>query len=76
MNYVENKGLQESIKHRLIEAIKFSGMSQTEIAKKAHITSASLSDYIHKTKMPSIETFALICDAIDTSADEILGLKQ
>lgn len=76
MNYVENKNLTDSIKHRLIEAIKFSGMSQTEIAKKAHITSATLSDYIHRNKMPSLETFALICDAIDVSADEILGLKQ
>lgn len=76
MNYIENKGLPESIKHRLIQAIKVSGMTQTEIAKKAHITSASLSDYIHKSKMPSLETFALICDAIDISADEILGLKN
>ncbi len=75
MNYVENKNLSASIKHRLIEAIKFSGMSQTEIAQKAHITSATLSDYIHKDKLPSLETFALICDAIDVSADEILGLK-
>ncbi len=76
MIYVKDKNLEDSIRHRLVEAIKLSGMTQTEIAKKAHITSASLSDYIHKTKMPSIETFALICDAIDVSADEILGLRN
>ena len=75
MNNIENNDLSARIKHRLIEAIKFSGMSQTEIARKAHISSATLSDYIHKDKMPSLETFALICNAIDVSADEILGLK-
>lgn len=64
--------LQELIKKRLIEAIKLSGLSQTEIAKRAHITSATLSDYIHKNKLPSLETFALICKAIDVSADDIL----
>ncbi len=76
MIYVKDKGLEDSIKHRLIEAIKLSGMTQTEIAKRAHITSATLSDYIHKKKMPSLETFALICDTIDVSADDILGLKS
>lgn len=76
MNLLKNKTLQESIRHRLIEAIKLSGLTQTEIAKKAHITSASLSDYIHKNKLPTIETFARICDAIDVSADDILGLNK
>ena len=65
---------EENIRQRLIKAIQESGISQTEIAKKANITSASLSDYIHKGKLPSLTTFALICKAIDISADEILGI--
>ena len=76
MILIQDKTLQESIRHRLIEAIKLSGITQTEIAKKACITSASLSDYIHKGKLPTLETFARICDAIDVSADEILGLSK
>ena len=76
MNYTENKNLSDSIHRRLIDAINFSGMTKTEIARKVGITSATISSYIHKNKMPSVETFALICEAIDVSADEILGLKQ
>ena len=75
MKYVDDQNLSNSIRHRLIEAIKYSGKTQTEIAKAAHITPNAVSGYIHKDKMPSLETFALICEAIDTSADEILGLK-
>ena len=76
MNLLKDKNLQESIRARLIEAIKLSGQTQTEIAKKACITSASLSDYIHKGKLPTLETFARLCEAIDVSADEILGLSK
>lgn len=76
MNMVKvlNNNLQESIRKRLVEAIKTSGMTQTEIAKKANISNSTLSDYIHKKKLPSIETFALLCEVLDISADEILGL--
>ena len=70
-----DENLQESIRKRLVEAIKLSGMTQTEIAKRANISNATLSDYIHKKKSPSIETFALLCDVLDISADEILGLN-
>ena len=70
-----DENLQESIRKRLVEAIKLSGMTQTEIAKRANISNATLSDYIHKKKLPGIETFALLCDVLDISADEILGLN-
>lgn len=76
MDLLKDKSLEESIRTRLIEAIKLSGQTQTEIAKKAYITSASLSDYIHKGKLPTIETFARLCEALDVSADEILGLRK
>lgn len=66
--------IQESIRKRLVEAIKFSGMSQKTIAQKANISDATLSDYIHKKKLPSLETFARLCDVLDVSADELLGL--
>ena len=76
MNNTENQDLSSSIRNRLIEAIKYSGMTHTAIAKKAHVTPNAISGYIHKGKLPTLETFALICDAIDVSSDEILGLKQ
>lgn len=76
MNLLKDKNLQESIRTRLVEAIKLSGQTQTEIAKKTCITNASLSDYIHKGKLPTLETFARLCNVLDVSADEILGLGK
>lgn len=67
-----DENIQESIRKRLIDAIKTSGISQREIARRAKISDATLSDYIHKKKLPSLETFALLCDAMDVSSDEIL----
>lgn len=75
MKIIQGLTLEESIRKRLIEAIKLSGKSQKEIAQMTKITNATLSDYIHKGKFPSIVTFALLCNAIDASSDEILGLK-
>ena len=75
MKLLDNKTLHDSIRLRLVEEIKLSGLSQTQIAQMVNISDASLSDYIHKGKLPSLETFALICNAIGTSADEILGLN-
>lgn len=66
----------QNIKKRLIDAIKFSGMSQRTIAQKIYVTDATLSDYIHKDKLPSLETFARLCEVLDVSADEILGLRK
>ena len=65
-----------NINARLIDAIKYCGMSQKELASKAHITSSTLSDYIHKGKLPSLDTFYMLCIAMDMSSDEILGLKD
>ncbi|MCL2751183.1 MAG: helix-turn-helix domain-containing protein [Firmicutes bacterium] len=71
-NIDSDKILEEQIRANLVAAIKQSGLSQTAIAKKAFITDASLSDYIHKNKLPSLCTFARICKIIDVSPDEIL----
>lgn len=70
----DEKIIEEQIRSNLIAAIKQSGLSQTVIAKKACISNASLSDYIHKDKLPSLCTFVRICKAIDVSSDDILGI--
>lgn len=64
------------IRLRLTEAVKTSGRTQVEIAKDACITASTLSDYLNKRTLPSIETFALLCRALDVSADYILGLDD
>lgn len=36
----------------------------------------TVSKYLRLDKFPSLETFANICEILDVSADEILGLKK
>ena len=65
----------DEIQKRLREAIAQSGIPQKEIAKRLHVNPSTISKYMKKDKFPSIDTFANLCEIIDVSADEILGLK-
>ena len=65
----------EEIQKRLREAIKYSNVSQKELAEKLGVNPSTVSKYMRLDKFPSIDTFANICEILDVSADEILGLK-
>ena len=65
----------DDIQNRLREAIKYSNISQKEIAKKLGINPSTVSKYMKQDKYPSLDTFANLCKILDVSADEILGLK-
>ena len=66
----------EEIQNRLREAIEYSHLSQKEIAEKLGINPSTVSKYMRQNKYPSLDTFANICEILDVSADEILGLKK
>ena len=63
------------IQERLREAIKYSNISQRELAKKLDVNPSTVSKYMRQNKFPAIDTFANICQILEISADEILGLK-
>ena len=65
----------EDIQKRLREAIQYGNISQKELAKKLGINPSTVSKYMRLDKFPSLDTFANICEILDVSADEILGLK-
>ncbi len=65
----------EDIRNNLIEAIKISGMSQTEIAKKLNVKQPSIAKYLSGRAMPSLDTFANLCVILDLDANEILNIK-
>ncbi len=50
--------------------------AQKEIAERAGINPSTVSKYLRLNKYPAIDTFANICEILDVSADEILGLKN
>ena len=65
----------EDIRKNLVEAIKTSGMSQTEIAKKLNIRQQNIAQYLSGRAMPSLDTFANLCVILDLDANEILNIK-
>ena len=65
----------EEIQKRLREAIQYGNISQKELAEKLGINPSTVSKYMRLDKFPSLDTFANICEILDISADEILGLK-
>ena len=66
----------EEIKEKVSEAIKYSGHTQTEIAKAIGVSQAMISDYLRKRKTPQIETLANLCQFLDLDANDILCIHS
>ena len=64
------------IQKRLREEIKNSPLSQKEIAEKLGINASTVSKYTRIDVYPALDTFANLCEILDVSADEILGLRK
>lgn len=62
----------KDIQKQISDAIKNSGLSQTEIAKRCGVSQQTISHYVKGDKTPSIDTFANFCAALDLDAAEIL----
>ena len=65
----------DEIQERLREALKYTPLSQKEIAAKLGVDPSTVSKYARGYAMPSLDVFANLCEILDVSADEILGLK-
>ena len=48
------------------------GISQRQLAKKAHITEAALSRYLNKQRMPNMRTFMNLCYALECEYSDLL----
>ena len=64
------------IQKRLRESIQYGNITQKELAEKLGINPSTVSKYMRQDKYPALDTFANICEILDISADEILGLKK
>ncbi len=60
------------IQQKLAEAIKQSGLTQTEIAKKLNITQSCIAHYIKGDIMPALDTFANLCIILDVDPADLL----
>ena len=59
------------IQLNLSEAIKRSGLSQSEIARRLGITQQTVSAYVCGVKMPALDTFSNLCIILDSTSDMI-----
>lgn len=48
------------------------GISQRQLAKKAHITEAALSRYLNKQRIPNMRTFMNLCYALQCEYSDLL----
>ncbi len=62
----------EQIRKKVIEAIKCSGITQKQIAKKIGVSHQAIGQYLHQNKMPALDTFANLCAVLDLDANDIL----
>ena len=62
----------EQIRAKIIDAIKQSGMTQTELAKRLNIYQSAVGQYLSGRAMPALDTFANLCAVLDLDANDIL----
>lgn len=66
----------ETIRKNLITAIKESGLTQNELAKRLNIKQQSVQQYLSGKTMPALDTFANLCKVLDVDPKDILGLED
>lgn len=66
----------DQIRLRLLDAIKCSKMTNSELARKLGISHQAVAQYFNQNKMPALDTFANICAILDLDANEILCLDN
>ena len=65
--------LNRSIGKRISNARKAAGLTQAELSEKIEISEKYLSRIECGKQLPSVVIVVKICDALDISADELLG---
>ena len=66
----------KNIRHRVIEVIKNSGLTQVELSRRLNIKHQNISQYLKGESLPSLDTLANLCQILDVSADYILCLSN
>ena len=66
----------DQIRTRIIEAIKQSGLTQTEIANRLGIGQQTVSEYLRGKSLPALDTFANLCKILDVDSNDILCINE
>ncbi len=63
----------EQIRVKLVAAIRNSGLTQTEIAKRVGVIQSSIGQYLSGRAMSAIDTLANLCEVLDLDANDIFA---
>ena len=63
-------------KERFSETLKFSGISQKQLAGKLGISEGNITNWKKGENLPSVEILFKLCKIFDVSADYLLGLSD
>jgi len=66
--------MENTIKSRLSEELKNSGLTTIEIAKRVGVSPEMITQYKTTKKLPKLDTFARLCIELDLDANYILGI--
>ena len=66
----------EQIRKTLMEALKQSTITQTELASQIGVSQSMISHYASGRKMPALDTLSRLCSVLDLDANEILCVKR
>lgn len=67
----------KQIQEKIIQSIKESGLTQTELAKRLGIKQPpTVGQYLSGRAMPALDTFANLCAILDLDPSDILYLNE
>ena len=58
------------------EAINYSGLSQSEVARRIGVSQQTMSNYLKGKILPAFDTFANLCNVLDLDPAEILCISK
>lgn len=68
--------INAEIKQNLIFHIKCSGLTTVELAQKVGVSPEMITQYCTTKKLPKLDTFVLLCSALDVTPNDILLPKE
>ena len=66
----------EQIRNSLMDALKHSLLTQTELANRVGVTQSMISHYASGRKLPALDTLSKLCSVLDLDANEILCVER
>lgn len=66
----------KSLGERIVQLREIHNLTQIELSKMIGVSSATMSKYENNVSLPNSETLGLMADALDTTADYLIGRTE